>query len=86
MIVDVTRKVLRHWKIPTPKRVEEDCRQLSGSDTEGFREWILKQSFLPLDKTGEGSWQYCLHETVACETLVCFTWIGEKYSICLVTR
>lgn len=52
----------------------------------GGREWILKQSFLPLDKTGEGSWQYCLHETVSSETLACFTWIGEKYAICRVTQ
>lgn len=57
-----------------------------GVTRKGFREWILKQSFLPLDKTGEGSWQYCLHKTVASETLARFTWIGEKYAICRVTR
>ena len=49
-----------------------------GVTRKGFREWILKQSFLPLDKTGEGSWQYCLHKTLASETLACFTWVGRE--------
>ena len=68
----------------------EEWRKIAGNypgvTRNGFREWILKQSFRPLNGTEEANWQYCRHETVARETLAHFTWIGEKYAICRVTR
>ena len=68
----------------------EEWRKIAGNypgvTRNGFREWILKQSFRPLNGTEEANWQYCRHETVASETLAHFTWIGEKYAICRVTR
>ncbi|MCO7112338.1 DUF4313 domain-containing protein [Bacteroides uniformis] len=68
----------------------EEWRKIAGNypgvTRNGFKEWILKQSFRPLNGTEEANWQYCRHETVASETLAHFTWIGEKYAICRVTQ
>ena len=68
----------------------EEWRKIAGNypgvTRNGFKEWILKQSFRPLNGTEEANWQYCRHETVASETLAHFKWIGEKYAICRVTR
>lgn len=57
-----------------------------GATRKGFKEWILKQSFLPLNETDEANWQYCWHETVASEILARFTWVGEEYAIYRVTQ
>ena len=68
----------------------EVWRKIAGNHPEvtrkGFSEWILKQSFLPLNQTDEANWQYCWHETVASETLARFTWMGEEYAIYRVTQ
>lgn len=74
--------------------LEETCNEMwrriaghhPGATRKGFREWILKQSLLPLSQTDEANWLYCWHETVASETLLRFTWIGEEYAIYRVTQ
>lgn len=52
----------------------------------GFDEWILKQSFRPLNQTEEANWRHCYYETVASETLFGFFWLGEEYGILRVTQ
>ena len=52
----------------------------------GFREWITKQSFLPLSKTEVLNWSDCYYEEEKSEVLSRFTWIGEEYAIYRVTQ
>lgn len=52
----------------------------------GFREWITKQSFLPLNQTEALNWSDCYYEEETSEVLSRFTWIGEEYAIYRVTQ
>jgi hypothetical protein len=52
----------------------------------GFREWITKQSFLPLSQTEVLNWSDCYYEEETSEVLSRFTWIGEEYAIYRVTQ
>lgn len=52
----------------------------------GFREWITKQSFLPLSQTEVQNWSDCYYEEETSEVLSRFTWIGEEYAIYRVTQ
>lgn len=52
----------------------------------GFGEWILKQSFQPLNQTEEANWRHCYYEKIEEEILSRFTWIGEEYAVFKVTQ
>lgn len=68
------------------KAWEKIVQGLPHATRKGFGQWILKQSLQPLNQTEEANWRYCHYETVACETLARFTWIGEEYGIFRITR